>query len=202
MGRKRKDGPRSKSGRLLKLRDYGNNVVQARRALFDAQCIRQGKAADQVFDGIGQLWAMDFLDNDAFDPELLRDTARQYGECYWRRNADKAPKTAKLERGDRSRQNYEDTRKDLLFERWCDDLPAWERSVLEHTVVDYWFSDGNAGFVSRLVSTELLKRGRMPDWKMVELSTAADHDLLQALMRALFILVDGALPARFERRAA
>jgi hypothetical protein len=59
--------------------------------------------------------------------------------------------------------------------------------------------DGCAGFVNRLVSTELLKRGRVP--VLVEMEAVGDREKLAALHRALFVLVDGALPARFQRAA-
>lgn len=202
MARPRKSGKRTKSGRLITPRDYGNDIVQARRALFDCMSIKNGKAADQVFDGIGQLWALDFLDGHHLDSELMRDTARKYGERYWKRNADKAPKCSKGERSSHSRPNPHDTHGDIIFERWIDDLPVYERQVLEHVVVDHWFSDGRAGFVNRLVGTELANRGLFLSSEPIALSTAHDRDLLEALLRALFILVDGALPARFERRAA
>jgi hypothetical protein len=204
----KRSGKRYKNGRLQQpttaaarqARDHGNAFVQARRALFDAQCIKGGKAADQVFDGIGQLWALDFLDGHHLDPELMRDTARKFGELYWRRNNATAPKSGKLERGDRARTSLIDSAADRCMERWIDDLPDYERQVLEHVVVDPWFSDGVAGFVNRLVSTELLKRGRVPQF--LEMEAPDDRDKLDALLRALFVLVDGALPARFERRAA
>ena len=198
-GRPRKSGARDKNGRLIQMRDYGNSVVQARRALFDAMCIKGGTAADQCFDGIGQLWALDFLDGHHLDPAVLRDTARKYAELYWSRNGATAPKIGQAERVGYSRPSLNDTGRDLLFERWVDDLPTYERQVLEHVTTDYWFSDGTAGFVNRLVSTELLARGRVP--RFVEMATAHDRDLLEALLRALFVLVDGALPARFERAA-
>jgi hypothetical protein len=205
---KGKSGKRYKNGRLQQpttlsgrtKRDYGNEFVQRRRALFDAMCIKGGKAVDQVFDGIGQLWALDFLDGHHLDPELMRDTARKYGELYWTRNSATAPKSGKLERGDRAKAALIDSRADLCMERWLDDLTGYDKHVLEHCVVDYWFSDGTAGFVNRLVSTELLKRGRMPQF--LEMEVANDREMLAALLRALFVLVDGALPARFERKAA
>ena len=200
MGRPRKTGPRSKNGRLVQLRDYGNDRIQAHRAMFDAMCIKDGKAADQVHDGIGQLWALDFLENDAFDSALLRDTARKYAEIYWSRNGATAPKIGQAERVGFSKPSLQDTGRDFLFERWLDDLPQYERQVLEHVTIDYWFSDGCAGFVHRLVSTELLSRGRLPTF--MELSTAHDRDLLESLMLALFVLVDGQIPARFSQRAA
>jgi hypothetical protein len=174
--------------------DYGNDKVQARKALFDAMCIKGGKAVDQVFDGIGQLWALDFLDGHHLDPDLLRDTARKYAELYWRRNSATAPKIGQAERLGFSKPSFEDNGGDRLFAKWIDYLPGYERSVLEHVVVDYWFSDGSAPFVNRLVSTELLKRKRPPP--LIELETAHDRDLLHALLRALFVLVDGAMPIR------
>jgi hypothetical protein len=133
------------------------------------------------------------------DPDVLRDTARRYAHLYWHRNGATAPKISKHERLGHSQPSLADTGGDILFENWIDALPAYERSVLEHVVVDYWFSDGSAPFVNRLVSTELLRRKRIPD--IVEFETAHDRDLLNALLRALFVLVDGALPARFQRAA-
>jgi hypothetical protein len=198
-GRPRKSGARDKADRLIRMRDYGNAVVQERRNLFDAMCIRGGKAADQAFDGIGQLWALDFLDGHHLDPDVLRDTARKYAYLYWSRNGATAPKIGQAERVGFSKPSLEDSRGDILFERWIDNLPHYERQVLEHVTTDYWFSDGTAGFVNRLVSTELLKRGRIP--KLVEMDTEHDREMLGALLRALFILVDGVIPARFERAA-
>jgi len=199
-GRPRKPGIRTAKGRLIQMRDYGNDRVQQRRAIFDAMCIRGGTAAEQAFDGIGQLWALDFLDGHHLDPAVLRDTARKYAQLYWTRNGATAPKTGQAERVGFSKPSLEDSRSDLLFERWSDSLPTYERRVLEHATIDHWFVDRVAPFVDRLVSTELLARGRFDGF--CELSTAHDRDLLEALLRALFVLVDGSIPARFERRAA
>lgn len=207
MGRKSTPGNRSKGGRKKKattnaLRqkwDYGNDRVQELRNLFDAQCIRSGKAADQAFDGIGQLWALDFLEGHHLDPTVLRDTARRYAHLYWNRNGATAPKIGKAERLGYSQPSLEDSGGDLRFEDWITWLPDYERSVLELAVVDYWFSDGSAPFVNRLVSTELLKRGRIPQF--LEMEAPGDREMLAALLRALFVLVDGALPQRFSRAA-
>jgi len=194
MPRKRRTGAREKNGRLSRaVRDYGNEIVQARRAMFDAMCIKSGKAADQVFDGIGRLWALDFLDGHHLDPELMRDTARKYAEIYWRRNADKAPKIGQAERGDRAKPSLEDSEADRRFERWIDILPTVERGVLERVVVDHWFSDGSEPFVNRLVGQELMQRGRI---RFAVPEERGDRDLLAALLRALFVLVDGAMPIR------
>lgn len=207
MGRKKTPGTRSVGGRkkkatteaLRKKWDYGNERFQERRNLFDAQCIKDGKAADQAHDGIGQLWALDFLDGHHLDPDVLRDTARRYAQLYWNRNAVTAPKIGKAERLGFSLPSLVDTGSDLVFEKWLENLPTYERSVLEHVVVDYWFSDGSSPFVNRLVSTELLKRGRVP--QLIEMEAVGDREMLNALLRGLFVLVDGALPARFARAA-
>jgi hypothetical protein len=164
--------------------------------MFDCMAIRDGKAADEVQDGIGRLWALDFLDGHHIDPAVLRDTARRYAQLYWQRNADKAPKVGQGERVGFSKPSLNDTASDLLFERWIDDLPTYERRVLEMVVVDHWHSDGEAPFVARLVGHELMERGRI---KFSQPCQPADMALLHALLRALFVLVDGGLP---NRRAA
>lgn len=195
MPRKKKAGPRGKTGRLQnwKARDYGNEIVQARRNLFDAMCIKAGKAADQVFDGIGRLWALDYLDGHHLDPSLMRDTARQYAEIYWRRNADKAPKTGQVQQMGHAHDPLIDSRADLRFERWIDILPSLERDVLERVVVKHWFSDESEPFVNRLVGHELMQRGRI---KFAVPEQGGDRDALATLLRALFVLVDGAMPIR------
>jgi hypothetical protein len=202
VGRKKTKGNRSPSGRLKKAstvagrqqRDYGNEVFQARRALFDSMAIKDGKAVDQAHDGIGRLWALDYLDGHHLDPCLLRDTARKYAELFWIRNADKAPNICDAERVGFSKPSLEDSRADLLFERWIDDLPTEERQALEMVVIDHWHSDKEAPFVDRLVGYELMQRGRIKFARPIE---AADRELLASLLRALFVLVDGVTPHRY-----
>lgn len=195
MARKRKTGPRGKTGRLQgwKARDYGNDIAQARRALFDCMAVRDGKAPDEVQDGIGRLWALDLLDGHSIDPAVLRDTGRRYAQLYWRRNADKAPRVGEAERVGYSKPSLTDTTSDLLLERWLDDLPIYERQVLEMVVVDHWHSDSEAPFVERLVGLELMERGRI---MFAEPLHPGDRNLLEALLRALFVLVDGVVPSR------
>lgn len=194
MGRKKKGGAREPSGRPSRaVRDYGNDIVQARRTMFDCMAIRDGKAADEVSDGIGRLWALDFLDGHSIDPAVLRDSGRKYAALYWVRNADKAPRVSDAERVGFSKPSLEDTRADLLFERWLDDLPVYERRVLETVVVDHWHSDGEEPFVERLVGRELMQRGRI---KFASPEHPGDRTQLAALLRALFILVDGVTPIR------
>ena len=74
-GGKRKQ-PTTRKGRQAW--DYGNEVVQRRRAMFDCMAIKGGKAADQVHDGIGQLWALDYLDGHGHESDTLRDAGRLF----------------------------------------------------------------------------------------------------------------------------
>ena len=98
-----------------------------------------------------------------------------------------------MERSDRAKLNLEDSGSDLRFERWLDLLPTYERGVLERVVVDHWFSDDSEPFVNRLVGNELMQRGRI---RFSVPEERGDRDLLAALMRALFVLVDGAMPIK------
>jgi hypothetical protein len=141
-GRPRKSGARSATDRLIQARDYGNLIVQARRALFDAQCIKGGKAADQVFDGIGQLWALDFLDGHHLDPELMRDTARKYAALYWRTKRSNRPENRPASEGRIHPRSADRQRFRHLFERWQDafGVGSYEQQVLEHVTSDYWFA--------------------------------------------------------------
>ena len=162
---------------------------------------------DQAHDGIGQLWALDFLDGHGIADDTLRDAGRLYAELYWDRYSETAPKVGKLERGDRATGDPPPpSRRDYLFDRLDSSLPAnsLERTVVIMLCVDPWFKDEIAPFANRLVTTELAKRGRA-DGIIVELPCAqtAGHDrhMLNALIRGLCLLADGAIPARFERAA-
>jgi hypothetical protein len=219
---KRKSGERYKNGRLKgptsrKARlayDYGNDVVQRRRALFDAMCIKGGKAADQVFDGIGQLWALDMLDGHGIEDTALRDAGRLFAELYWERYGLTAPRTAQYERASRTTNAYANkTRRDIMFDRMDDNLmPGYaERAAVISTCIDTWFSDHVAEWAKPLIVEELVRRGRLTKREQYDGLDAAimlplpEHRWqLNALIRGLCLLVDAGLPARFEqqRRAA
>jgi hypothetical protein len=189
--------------------DYGNDVVRRHRALFDCAIIKNGKAADQVHDGIGQLWALDFLDGHGFDGVALRDAGRLFAQLWWERyagadgSANLAPKVSSFERASRSSAIYDGmTKRDLLFEKLDDCLPSnsLERGAIIDLCVDPWYREGVTPWAHRLVCCELLKRKRIPEAMGFE--TSADRDKLAAAIRGLCALVDGALPQRWERRAA
>jgi len=82
-GRPHKPGKRSKSGRRISSQpiDRGADHVQRRRGRFTA--FHKGQADQQVFDAIGRAWCVGLLENDRFDPAVLRDVGREYGAGYW-----------------------------------------------------------------------------------------------------------------------
>jgi hypothetical protein len=194
--------PTTKAARAAAVkRDEPGAHITARFNLWNAACIREGKAAHDVFDAIGQLHALDFLDGHGYEASELRDAGRKYAGLYWQRNADKAPKGQTLEVFDKSRVNHDDTRSSLTFEAMIRDLPTYERGVLELVCVDYWFTDEIAPFALRLVTTELLKRKRMPP--VVRFEEAGDRDLLAALIRGLCVVHEATIaPRSMQRRAA
>ncbi len=130
----------------------------------------------------------------------MRDAGRRYAGLYWQRNGDKAPKGQTLEMRDKSKINHDDTRGSLAFEAMIDNLESYDRQVLELVTTDYWFTDDIAPFVLRLVSTELLKRKRMPP--VVRFEECGDRDLLNALIRALCAVHEATIAPRHVRRAA
>jgi hypothetical protein len=219
MGRAKTPGNRTKGGKKKKPTtavgrqawDYGNDCVQRHRALFSAACIKGGNDAvkDQVHDGIGQLWALDFLDGHGIADDHLRDAGRLFAELWWERysaadgTANLAPKVAKFSRASRATaQSTDRTKRDYLFEKLDDCLPrsSSERKAIIDLCVDPWFFDGVAHWANRLVTTELLRRGRLPE--VVEFETSHDRDMLAAAIRGLCALVDGSLPSRYSRRLA
>ena len=203
-------GPTSRKARISQAYDYGNAVVQRRRNLFDAMCIKGGKAADQVHDGIGQLWALDYLDGHGFDDTALRDAGRLFAELYWERYKLTAPRTASFERASRTTNAYSHrTRRDIMFDRMDDSLmPGYaERSAVIGLCVDYFHSDYIADWAQPLIVAELVKRGRLSRREEYDGLDAAimlplpEHRAkLNALVRGLLLLVDAGLPARFEQR--
>jgi len=212
MGRKKTAGNRSPSGRKKKpstqaLRqkwDYGNDVVQKRRALFDAMCIKGGKAVDEVGDGAGQLWAVGKFEGHGFEDDALRDVARLYELLHRRDYGETDYKIQRFERSDRSySEGWTTTPSDVLFQRFNEALPAgsFERMAVYELAIINKCADKLSPWVRAIVDHELLQKGRIPE--AMAFPTAHDYDILSAAIRGLCALLDVGLPARFQvRRAA
>ena len=212
MGRKRTKGNRSPSGRLKKGTttlarqkwDYGNDVVQARRALFDAMCVKGGKAADEVGDGVGQLWAVGRLDGNGFEADDLRDVCRLYEELHKRDYGDLDYKIQNFERADRAHiAELIATPKDILFARFNEALPSgtFEQMAVYELAIINKCADTLSPWIKAIVDFELVRLGRVP--RAMSFPTAHDYGILDAAIRGLCALLDAGLPARFQvRRAA
>jgi hypothetical protein len=162
-----------------------------------------------VCDGIGQLHALGLLDGHGFDAQDLRDAGRQWRDHYCALMRGQGFKTGSYERTDKSRSEPRYTSRDERFDRTDMDLRGLERSALLSLLIDPVVGsrpDGkeDAPWVMSHIAYALLERKKMiPAWMQpCRFPDAHDHDLLAAAIRGLLILVDGSLPARFERRAA
>ena len=112
-GRKRKDGARNKSGRLIATArpraDKGTAELRLHRARragaldpVTARLWQQGKAEEaaqdignadhgQAIDAIGRAWLAGLLDHPARSAETMRDAGRTLFKLYWSHYADLAP---------------------------------------------------------------------------------------------------------------
>jgi hypothetical protein len=162
-----------------------------------------------VCDGIGQLHALGLLDGHGFEAQDLRDKGREWRDHYCTLLKGQGFKTGSYERMDKSRAEPRYTSRDERFDRADMDLRGLERSALLSLLVDPVEGsrpDGkdDAPWVMSHIAYALLERKKMiPAWMQpVRFPDANDYELLAAAIRGLCLLVDGSLPARFERRAA
>lgn len=200
---KRKSGKRTASGRLSRANadprkawDYGNEIVQARRLLFTHETIQGGKAADQVSDAIGRLWALGMLNNHGFDGKMLCDKGRDYANAWWaywggRLSAtDNEPRTSSSQ----SKEVPSARPADLYFERIDAYLErgTLARKCLLELLVDYE-GDDIAPWAARLIGHGLMERKRI---RFAEPLEPSDRIMLNAAIRGLCALVDGTVPMR------
>jgi hypothetical protein len=170
---------------------------------------RGGTIDQDICDGIGQLHALGFFDGHGFEGQDLRDKGREWRDHYVTLLRPQGFKTGSYERMDKSRSEPRYTSRDARFDLVDDDLRGFERSCLLSLLVDpivgSW-PDGqeNASWVNAFIVEGLIAKGKPPPHWMgpFRLPDSYDRDKLAAAIRGLCLLVDGTLPARFERRAA
>lgn len=159
MGRKRKPGKRYPCGKLSPY-DHGAEHVTIARARFGR--FQDGKAAQQVHDPIGRAWAVGLLENDRFDPAVLRDAGRAYAERYW----GYYPSTnsvANYEGEDRRGGSWgdgEDPRGEHFqrLDRLLLDAGRVNYDAVHNLVIDtHWFPDDNPPWLDRLINQKLVK---------------------------------------------
>jgi hypothetical protein len=166
---------------------------------------RNGEIDSEVCDAIGQLCALGYFAGHGHDEIEMRDKGRWWGQHYARLMKPCAMKTGGHEPRSRSTGNSGAlTGADLLFDRMDGNLPTFERNVLLSLVVDPLIGTHPCGefayWAKALIDEGLRQRGRFV--KCGAFPTEHDRGLLNAAIRGLVILVDGALPERWQRRAA
>jgi hypothetical protein len=211
MARKRKPGQRlngrlSRSKDALAERNPPPLYIIERRNLFawakptpkagEARSERDGEIDQDVCDGIGQLHILGLLDGHGIDALDLRNAGRFFGEHYWTRYRETAPKTGKYERTDKSVSGYlGETRDDRRFDRMDDVLKGYERSVLMSLVVDEAWGDGIVSWAQNLIDEALLAKGKVRGG-VVMFPTLEDRARLGACIRGLCAIVDGGMEMR------
>ena len=193
-------------------RNQPADYILARRKLFSfvqppsdkRQDGRNGEIDSEVCDAIGQLCALGYLDNHGYDPIELRDKGRFWGGHYAKLMKVVGVKTGGYERRDRSQPTGALTGEDLLFDRMNEALGnGFERSALLSLVVDPLIGHReNVPWAQMFIDDELFRRGRFHSYMTVGGVTESDRNLLNATIRGLCALCEGALPGRYERRAA
>lgn len=205
-GRNRKAGKRV-NGRLSRAklaiaeRNPAPDYIINRRQLFAFATPskgpdgRHGEIDQDICDGIGQLHVLGLLDGNGIDPKELRDAGRFYGEHYWTRYRETAPKTGKYERADKSVSAYlGETAADRKFDRMDEALQGFERHVLMTLVVDTAWGDEIIPWAQSIICEELLKRGKLVPLMMFP--TCEDREMLKACVRGLCVVADGGMEYR------
>ena len=211
-GRPRKSGARDKRDRLIPDRVEPADHITTRRNLFafvspsKGPDGRVGTIDQDICDGIGQLHALGYLDGHGHDPQDLRDKGREWRDGYTILLKRSGYKTGGYERMDKARENVRYTHKDARFDMMDDALRGYERSALLSLLVDpivgSWPNgEENSPWVASLIGEGLLRKGKVPP-PLFKLPDANDRELLNAAIRGLNMLMDAALPARWERRVA
>lgn len=214
MGRKRNGGKRvngrlSRSKEALAERNPAPDHILARRKLFafvtpsKGPDGRGGEIDQDVCDAIGQLHALGLLDGHGLDPTELRDRGREWGAHYAKLLRKSGYKTGGYERMDKGVQEVRLSGADTTFDRMDENLRGIERSALLSLIVDpivgSWpLGEEEAPWARAIICEALLKRGKLPP--SMRFPDANDKAMLDAAIRGLCILVDGALPRRWEQR--
>jgi hypothetical protein len=163
---------------------------------------RNGEIDSEICDAIGQLCALGLFDGHGHDPVEMRDKGRFWGGHYAKLMKGLGTKVGSYERSDRSEKSGALTGADMLFDKMDEALPPYERQVLLTLLVDPLIGHRETvPWAQSLIDHALLERGREPPlYRPMRFPDAMDWGHLAAAIRGLCVLVDGALPQRFEMR--
>lgn len=179
--------------------------IAERRELYSFVAAPKGGEIDsEVCDAIGQMCALGLLNDHGHDPVALRDKGRDWAGIYVKRMKIVGPKVASYERQSRTTGGYDgQTPEDLYFHRMDANLPEYERAILLSLLVDPLIGHGDTvPWAQGLIDERLMERGRWPDGRVMRFPDMQDRERLKACIRGLVILIDGALPSRWQERSA
>lgn len=186
------------NARILELRKQFSFVQPPAKDRLDG---RNGEIDSEICDDIGKMCALGLFDGHGHDPIEMRDKGRFWGCHYAKLMKSQGVKMGAYERADKGRPSGALTAADLLFDRMDENLPTFERNVLLSLVVDPLIGhEETVPWAHGLICEALLERKRIP--VAMQFPTEQDRALLAATIRALAILVDGALPQRWAERSA
>ena len=184
------------NARILELRRLFSFVQPPPESRLDG---RNGEIDSEVCDAIGQLCALGLLNGHGHDPVEMRDKGRFWGCHYAKLMKPSGVKMGSYERQSRSEPTGALTGADLTFDRMDENLPSYERNVLLSLLVDPLIGhEETVPWAQSLIDEALLAKGRIPN--SMRFPDCQDRAYLAAAIRGLCVLVDGALPARFEMR--
>jgi hypothetical protein len=206
-GRKPKSGKRTKSGQLsrskasLLERNPPTDYIRLRRDMFafitpsKGPDGRVGEIDQDICDGIGQIHALGLLDGHGIDGKELRDAGRFFGEMWWNRYRETAPKSGKYERADKSISGFlGETAAERRFARMDETVKGYDRAALMSLVVDKSWGDEIVFWAKALIDEALLQRGKVPSF--MRFPDMQDRALLAACIRGLCVIVDGGMEMR------
>jgi hypothetical protein len=196
-GRKRKDGPRDKSGRLIPM---GKLVAPAEHILAKRDLYsfvsptkgpdgRTGEIDQDICDGIGQFHALGLLDGRSVDGLELRNIGREWRDWFTTLLRRQGYKAGGYERMDKARER--EPRANERLDRMDDALTGFERgalmSLLVDPVVGSWpLGEQEAPWVRSLIAEGLLARKRVV--RFCKFPDANDRAMLEAAVRGLLEL--------------
>ena len=164
-GRPRKGGKRRPGGRLphAPARDPGNARTAATRAAF--ALFPRGKAAEQLGDAVGKVWAAGLLEGHGADSAQMRDAGREYGALWTRAFAALQAHNASAERLAGSAGQAADWAPRVNERRYARiaaivaRLPRTEREALRVLCLDHQDGDSLPPFAARLIAEAIAKAG-------------------------------------------
>jgi hypothetical protein len=202
MGRPKKSGKRTKTGRLATVHDYGNAKVQSRAELFRHFGGDSGRGTEMTC--AGRLMLVGALDGLEFDPSVCLQALQNYAFAYWG-HYHGGPKIATYERQDRGQDNSTHDDPDMAGE-WFDRIDELLRdmghsvrmAVHDCTVNRHWFPDEDADWAARIINSRMVDKRLLPS--SVEQACDSDWAMLELLRLGAQALARGTGQA--QRRAA